>query len=245
MPDSFLRKKAVIAVIIIAIVALMGMFLFMTSEGKNPESRIASSAQNQESVLNPNMGKLGATCGGHDRLPCEPGLICNTAPGEFANTTGVCVKDNRSNAKVANEGEECDGINTICQPSFICQTQGGKSTCVNMVEESKKSFIFSLIPDGAELEGGIYKAAAGTTLHVKVEAVNVVGGGLYYMPITSNTSTSITEKDKVATLSPSKDKQNIYEANFTVQKKMLGQLFARMVGKDGQTVSIPVTVGAK
>jgi hypothetical protein len=242
MPDSFLRKKAVIAIIVIAIVALMGIFLFMTSEGNRSQEDQNLTASSPGAK--PALGTLGAQCGGKDRLPCMPGLKCNTPQGQFATMTGVCVKDENAPTNIAKEGEECDGTAIICEPGFTCQKNGGKGTCVNMLSESKKSFIFSLIPNGAELDGGVYKAAVGTKLHITVEAVNVTGGSLYYLPLTSSKS-GVDETDKVAPLTPVKDKQNNYEAYFTVQKDTLGQLVAKMQGKDGQTVSIPVTVGAK
>jgi len=242
MPDSFLCKKSVVATIVIVIVALMGIFLFMASEGNREPVGTLLQSQNA-SVPMADIGTLGAKCGGRDRLPCAPGLLCNTPPGQFANTEGVCVKDNAPTAVVANEGEECDGWNIICHPGYTCQKNGGdKGICINTA--GTKAFIYSLIPNGAELDNGIYKAPVGTKLHMTVEAVNVEEGSLYYLPMTSSKS-GPDETDKVAPLTAIKDKQNSYEAYFTVQKNTLGQLFAKMKGKDGQIVSIPVTVGAK
>ncbi|MFA5935494.1 MAG: hypothetical protein WC787_01405 [Patescibacteria group bacterium] len=36
------------------------------------------------------LGSEGSVCGGADRLPCTPGLVCATSQGE---TMGICVKD--------------------------------------------------------------------------------------------------------------------------------------------------------
>ena len=154
------------------------------------------------------------------------------------------MKDDSPTAKVANEGESCDGWYTICQPGFTCQKSGNadKGICFNTA--GTKPFIYSLIPDGAELAGGTYTAPVGTKLHIIVDAINVQGGSLYYLPSTSSKSAP-NETNKVAPLTVIKDKPNGYEAYFTVQKNTLGQLIAQMKGKDGQMVSIPVTVGSK
>ncbi|MFA5130177.1 MAG: hypothetical protein WC477_04670 [Patescibacteria group bacterium] len=248
MPDSFLRKKTVVAAIVILIIAFMGGFLYMTSEGSQKNQNQNPQATPPEN--NAPLGTLGAVCGGSNLLPCMPGLVCSTPVDQLKEKEGTCVTDTRTPAKVAKEGEECDGTDIVCEPGFACQPTGqagqdvnGKKECSSIAPD-QRSFIMSLVPEGMILNGGVYQAKAGTDIHVVVQALNVSTGDLYFLPATSSKSDA-GEEDKISKLSPVQGKDNTYDATFTVKPNMLGSLIVKMKGKDGQEQRLQVTVGSK
>lgn len=54
------------------------------------------------------LGEMGVACGGPERYPCKPGLVCSVPPEAWSVQYGTCVADaNTPPPKEA--GEECVG----------------------------------------------------------------------------------------------------------------------------------------
>jgi hypothetical protein len=114
-----------------------------------------------------------------------------------------------------------------------------------MISEGQehKPFIMALIPGSATLEDGIYKSDAGTKLRVRVRAINVENGVLYFKP-TGSKEVQVQESEKVGDLVPS-ELPGEYEAFFDIKDDTSGILVALMKGKDGQEVRLSVNVATR
>lgn len=110
--------------------------------------------------------------------------------------------------------------------------------------QENKPFILAIIPGDAVLDGGSYRAPAGSTLQVRIRAVNTDGGTLYFKSKDSK-QIEVQESEKVGDLSSSADLPGEYVAPFELKKDMSGLLVAVMTGKDGQTAQLSVNVASK
>lgn len=190
------------------------------------------------------LGEAGSRCGGPMILPCGEGFVCSVTPDRWAAEEGVCIKDTRPPAIVKNQGDTCGGENERCAWGFVCQpkTDGTAPTCQPMIP-GEKPFIMAVIPQAMELVSGMYQAKPGTTIPVTVRATGVTGGALYLKPSTAS-HTGVLPEEKVSDLTAS-GVQNEYRGTFKVSKHLGGELIAVMTGKDGQEITLGVTVGAQ
>lgn len=109
--------------------------------------------------------------------------------------------------------------------------------------QGDKPFIMAIIPGEAVLEGGSYRISP-STLRVRVRAVNVTGGSLYFKPASSK-QIEVQSDEKIGDLTPSSDLPGEYELPFELKKDMSGLLIAVMKGNNGQEVQLSVNVAAK
>jgi hypothetical protein len=225
--------------ILVSVISLVLVFvvvgLLLTLVGGKPQ---------QTAKGTPGLGELGAACGGPMILPCSPGSVCSVSPDRWATEEGVCVKDTRPAPVTKNQGEPCNGENEQCAWGFVCQTMAGESekTCQPMIP-GEKPFIMAIIPDMMKLISGMYQAKEGTKVPVTVRATGVTGGALYLRPLTAS-HTGVLPGEKISDLAAS-DVQNEYKGSFTVSKHLGAELIAVMQGKDGQEITLGVTVGAQ
>ena len=73
------------------------------------------------------LGEEGSMCGGPQRLPCNPGLVCDATNGEAK--TGRCVKDMRAMSPLGEVGQSCGG-DVGCSPGLMCVSTEGGSFCM-------------------------------------------------------------------------------------------------------------------
>lgn len=192
----------------------------------------------------PELGELGATCGGPSLFPCKPGLVCSVPPEQWATDEGKCIKDPRQAPTKRSEGEPCGGANEQCGWGLVCTIPDGQTTgtCTTMTPPDRP-FIMAVIPQGMALVAGSYQANVGTKIDVRVRATGVTGGALYLKPLTASYN-GVQPGDKVSDLAPVKDVPNEYSGSFKVSKNLGADLIAVMTGTDGQEVSVPVKVQA-
>lgn len=65
------------------------------------------------------LGTLGVACGGPERFPCMPGLVCSVAPAVWESRYGTCVRDTRQVYVLGGPGEACDAERG-CRPGLTC-----------------------------------------------------------------------------------------------------------------------------
>ncbi|MBD3251615.1 hypothetical protein GF380_04155 [Candidatus Uhrbacteria bacterium] len=228
-------KKFLIPVGIIILAALIGLAVWMSMESKT--------GANRPTDLGP-LGAQGSVCGGPERFPCNPGLICDLdAESEFEDY-GRCVTDEREPATVVGEGEMCDNESRVCPPGFGCEIPAGETegTCAVMTPDTRP-FIISVVPEGMELIKGSYQAPVGEEVTVKVRAVNVDTGELYLKPLWSSHS-GVLPEEKIADLEETTE-PNVYQARFTVEEKLLANLITIMEREDGQEAQLSINVAAQ
>jgi hypothetical protein len=147
------------------------------------------------------------------------------------------------------EGEEVSPLESQLSASLeqtnpaVMETSVQGEPMVISNGQENKPFIMAMIPGDAVLENGSYQITAGAKLHVRIRAINVENGMLYYKPMDSKQK-GLIESEKVGELLPS-DLPGEYEVEFGVQKDTSGLLIALMKGKDGQEVQLSVNVTAQ
>ena len=76
------------------------------------------------------IGELGSFCGGLDRRPCKPGLVCHTTSVGDYGPIGECVTDTRTVYPPGNQGDVCDSERG-CSPGLLCDRKGhATGTCM-------------------------------------------------------------------------------------------------------------------
>jgi len=147
------------------------------------------------------------------------------------------------------EGDDHTGLDdqlvsqtTSSSPSVVQASEQGDPMVVSD-GQGNKPFIMAIIPEKMDLIDGAYRATAGSVIRVRVRAINVVNGTLYFKSKDSK-QVDVQESEKVSDLQPS-DLPGEYEASFTVQKDTAGLLVAVMKGADGQEVQLSVNVASK
>lgn len=74
------------------------------------------------------LGEQGVACGGPERLPCQPGFVCDVDDDELY---GECVEDERETFPLGDEGQLCNSTRG-CRAGLVCNAIGGASgVCVN------------------------------------------------------------------------------------------------------------------
>lgn len=226
-----LTNPAILIGFFVILLSVIGLFILFTSQKKS-------------SMPPPGLGELGAACGGPSILPCMPGLVCSVPPERWATDEGVCVKDTRPQPVTKNDGESCGGENEVCAFGLTCEIASGTTSgmCRPMMP-SNHPFILAIIPEGMKLVKGAYTAKTGTTVKVTVRATDVSEGKLYLKPSTASYA-GVRPEDQVGDLAPS-DVPNEYHGQFTVSDHLGAQLIAVMKDRDGQEVSLGITVAAQ
>ena len=230
--EHVMNHKVAVGIAILAILILLGGFLYMQSEG---EAEPESNAPVQ-------LGILGAKCGGPERYPCNPGLKCSISLEDDQINHGICIEDNRLPGIMVENGEACDGITTVCHPGSSCEENGDGKVCIASTDQDRP-FIFSVIPQNMELVRGTHYPADDQEIVIRVRAMNVTEGNLYLKPVWSSQS-ELIESEKIADLSPT-DKEGIYEGRLTFPEKMAGVLIAVMTDEDGQKVQLSINVASR
>lgn len=153
------------------------------------------------------------------------------------------------------EGDDHTGLDDQSDQQVASSTtSGSSSSSVTEVSvqgepmtvsdgQDNKPFIMAIIPEKMDLIDGAYRAAAGSTIRVRVRAINVVNGTLYYKSKDSK-QVDVQQSEKVSDLKPS-DLPGEYETTFKVDKNTAGLLVAVMKGTDGQEVQLSVNVASK
>jgi hypothetical protein len=131
---------------------------------------------------------------------------------------------------------------TTTTPSVIETSVQGEPMVVSD-GQGTKPFIMAIIPGDAVLDGGAYRTSVGK-MNVRVRAINVESGILYFKPSTSK-QIDVQPDEKVGDLQPSKDLPGEYVLPFELKKGMSGLLIAVMKGKDGQEIQLSVNVASK
>lgn len=124
-------------------------------------------------------------------------------------------------------------------PSILEASVQGEPMVISDGQDSKP-FIMALIPGDAVLENGVYSAPIGSKLRIRVRAINVENGVLYYRP-NGSVGAELNKGQEIGVLKPS-DIPGEYEVEFEVREDTSGLLVALMKGKDGQEVQLSVNV---
>lgn len=82
------------------------------------------------------LGEFGSRCGGPQRYPCKPGLVCDVTV-DGLESAGVCVKDTRTVYPAGQKGDLCDEERG-CAPGLVCDHAGASATgtCLGVATSS-------------------------------------------------------------------------------------------------------------
>ncbi|MEN9557979.1 MAG: hypothetical protein RL141_348 [Candidatus Parcubacteria bacterium] len=89
---------------------------------------VESSPEDRPVPIEGTLGEEGASCGGAERLPCQPGFVCK---GSTESSYGICMTDEREALPAGKEGEVCGG-DRGCGAGLLCNAVGGANgVCVS------------------------------------------------------------------------------------------------------------------
>jgi hypothetical protein len=195
--------------------------------------QLASDQLTSTSTGNGLIGELGSTCGGEQRLPCRPGLVCQADSEE---AIGVCEKDPSQPAfAVSQFGESCGKGEAPCGPGLFCRKvkDGSGMSCDKVTADAP--YIVSIKPQGMQPEEGWYRAKAGTKVQVLVQAVNAESAALAIFPK--------NEDGKEQDLGQMKKQEGgKFLAEFTVENGLEADLVATVSSASGEFSSLSINI---
>lgn len=179
------------------------------------------------------LGELGSACGGPQRLPCKPGLACSATGG----ASGTCVKDvSQPSLNFQQYGEACGTNLPPCSAGLFCRkpNAGQAWICDKLTDQAP--YIVSIQPEGAQTDAGWYRAAAGSTVHVLVQAVNATHAVLSLIPKGTQTVQILGD------MKP--EGGGRYSLDLTIPANLQADLMATVNDGQGQTAALTINLAA-
>lgn len=170
----------IFAVLLMALPIIIVSVIYLRSgPGSFPASSTTQSANG--------LGEEGSACGGPMRLPCRPGLSCETAE---AGELGVCVKAQPAveSHRVGMLDEACGETSGRCGVGLACKTSPGTTSGVCIGETATSPKVLSVRLDGMQQDQGWYRAEPGTDVKITVQAVNAKSASVYLEPYSTGTA---------------------------------------------------------
>ena len=186
----------------------------------------------------PGLGEEGSACGGPMRLPCMPGLQCESSPDE---ELGVCVKAAPSAEPytVRKENEACGDAAGRCDVGLVCKMSPGTANGVCIAETGTAPKVLSLKLDGMQQSQGWYIADPGTNVTITVLAVNADSASVYLTPKGTETA---SERTKLLDLT--KQKGGTFVGTFKVPVGLLDDFEVIVRDANGLESGMAVNVSA-
>jgi hypothetical protein len=143
-----------------------------------------------ENTTTNGLGEKGSACGGPMRLPCKPGLSCET---EESGGLGVCVAALPAveSHRVAALNEACGELTARCGIGSVCRTSPGLASGVCIEEAAGSPKVLSVRFDGMQQDQGWYRAEPETAATITVQAVNAMSASVYLEPYADATTTRV------------------------------------------------------
>ncbi len=191
----------------------------------------------QPVVNNGSIGELGSQCGGAERLPCRPGLVCSAQAGDLV--LGTCVKDPRLvSVELRQFGESCGSAFPPCVSGLFCRNSASLApTCAKLNDQAP--YIVSIKPEGLAPENGWYRGKAGAHAQVMVQTVNTKKVTLKILPKKSTSFDQAIDGGELRKLEGGK-----YVGDLTLTKDMAADVFVIVTAESGETAALSINVAS-
>lgn len=232
------------AITIVGIVLVVPRLFFIMQVARQSAVQETQTPGGSNQLPNEPLGKEGSHCGGHYRLPCEPGLSCTHIDNSDTGALGICVRGDAGTAtstihvQPLTDPNAC-GASRGCSVGKYCKADDlqGNGTCAPM--DATAPLVASVKITGMSLENGWYRAAPGTSATVTVETMNAVTVDMY---LVVPDQSSIPIRAPIGTMK--KGKNGEFTGVFNVSKGMSAQLLVIARAKDASSSSASLEVAS-